>query len=255
MDAVTKPPFPYSLGKPAGFRANLGVIVLSTDLTVESDMRRILPGDGVALYTSRIRNAAEVTASTLAAMEELLEGSAALMPRDIAFDSVGYCCTSGTAVIGQQTIADRVRSGCRADSVTEPISALIAACGHLGIRRLAFLSPYVEEVSSRLRAVLAEAGVESPCFGSFNEGNDEKVALIDADSIRKAALSLWQEGGCDALFISCTNLQTLDVIPELEKECGSPILSSNLVLAWHMLRQAGLEPGSAAPNCRLLRQP
>ena len=41
-----------------------------------------------------------------------------------------------------------------------------------------------------------------------------------------------------------TNLQTLDVITEIEARCGCPVWSSNLVLGWHMMQQAHLVPQS-----------
>ncbi|MDO7707412.1 MAG: Asp/Glu racemase, partial [Loktanella sp.] len=53
-----------------------------------------------------------------------------------------------------------------------------------------------------------------------------------------AALTLAQKGGIDALFLSCTNLRTLDVIAKLETETGLPVLSSNQVLAWDLARRA-----------------
>ena len=52
----------------------------------------------------------------------------------------------------------------------------------------------------------------------------------------------------DALFISCTNLRTLDVIEEIEQKTGMPVLSSNLVLAWHLLDLVGLKPSADAPG-------
>ena len=44
----------------------------------------------------------------------------------------------------------------------------------------------------------------------------------------------------DAVFLSCTNLRTLDIIEEIETPLGKPALSSNQVLAWDMARRAGL---------------
>jgi len=50
----------------------------------------------------------------------------------------------------------------------------------------------------------------------------------------------------DALFISCTNLRALDLIPTLEKETGVPVMTSNQVLAWDMLRLAEIDRGETA---------
>ena len=43
----------------------------------------------------------------------------------------------------------------------------------------------------------------------------------------------------DALFISCTNLPTYDVIPQLEAELRMPVLSANQVTMWAALRHLG----------------
>ena len=58
--------FPYEAEKkPLGYRATLGMIVLQSDLTLEQDMRRIIPCEGVALYVSRIANAPHITQTSL----------------------------------------------------------------------------------------------------------------------------------------------------------------------------------------------
>lgn len=245
--------FSYTLGPGVGRRANLGLLVLQTDETLEYDLRRLLPDEGVGLYTSRVANATHVTSETLAEMENTLPAAAALLPRAINFDVVGYGCTSGSAVIGDARIADLVKSNCAASVVTTPITALLAACRKLNLSRLAFLSPYVEEVSAKLRKVLADAGISSPHFGDFEEMNDSRVARIDAQSVTAAAVELYRRGDADAVFISCTNLQTLDIISTIEEECDCFVLSSNLVLIWHMLEQAGLT--AKTPLARLLRAP
>ncbi len=42
-------PFPYTLGQPVGARANMGLITLQADETIEYDMRRLMPEQGVGL--------------------------------------------------------------------------------------------------------------------------------------------------------------------------------------------------------------
>ena len=236
--------FPYESGRPVGYNAQLGLIVLQSDETLEYELRKILPEDGVALYTARIPSAQQVSSDSLATMAASLKNTAALLPPELQYKVVGYGCTSGTAVIGAEAVADQVKAGCHTADVTEPLTALISACHEKGVRRLAILSPYVEDVSATLRQRLRNAGIETPQFGSFNESNETAVAHISADSVATGATALFQRGGCEAIFISCTNLQTLDVITEIEKQCNCPVWSSNLVLGWHMLKTAGLKARS-----------
>lgn len=229
-------PFTYTRAKDT--RRKLGLIALQADETIEDDMSRLLPTD-VSFLVSRVPSGEEVTPETLKAMASHLTAAATLFPRGLKFDTVGYGCTSGASQIGSARIAELVRSGTQADQVTEPVSALVAACRALDLKRLAVLSPYVASVSDHLRTVLAKEGIETPVFGSFAEPNEALVVSIDRTSIISAATALVQERAVDGLFLSCTNLRTLDVIAPLEQSLGLPVFSSNLVLAWHMMGGTG----------------
>jgi len=232
--------YPYALADRIGTRATLGLIVLQPDETIEHDFRRLLPVDDVTLYVSRIPSGTEVSGDTLALMRDDLPEAARLFPPALDFDVVGYGCTSGTSVIGADVVADLVRGACRVGVVTEPVTSLVAACAALGASRIGFLSPYVAEVSASLRDTLQLAGIAAPVFGSFDEAVETRVARIAPRSIVDAAVQLAQQGGIDALFLSCTNLRTLDVIADIEAQTGLPVLSSNLVLAWDMARKSGI---------------
>ncbi|WP_071674469.1 maleate cis-trans isomerase family protein [Nioella nitratireducens] len=234
--------FDYEMIDQLGTRATVGLVVLQSDETIEHDMRRIFPLDGVACYVSRVPSGAEVTSETLARMEGQLTGSARLFPLPVKFDVVGYGCTSGTSVIGADTVAGMVKKGCETKAVTDPLTALIAACEALKITRLAVLSPYVEAVNQSLLAALARHGLIVPAFGSFQEEREEYAARIAPQSIISAAETLVNQGDVEGIFLSCTNLRTLDVIDEIEARTGVPVLSSNQVMGWHMARQAGVTP-------------
>ncbi len=232
--------FGYQTTGSIGARATLGLIVLQADETIEQDFRRLIPEPDIALYVSRVPSGLEVTGDTLAAMAETLPNAARLFPASVTFDVVGYGCTSGTSVIGTDRVAELIKGGCRTAHVTEPVSALVAACRARRIARLAFLSPYIESVSRTLRETLQAHGIETPVFGSFGEAREEMVARIAPTSILEAATALAAGGGVDGIFLSCTNLRTLYVIDQIETATGLPVLSSNLVLAEHMRKLAGL---------------
>jgi len=232
-------PYPYELSAETG--PNLGLIVLQTDERIEQDFRRLIPGD-VGLFVSRVPSGQDVSPETLAGMEAHIPTAAGLLPGALQFDAIGYGCTSGTAQIGADKIATLVGQGAQTRAVSEPLSALVAACAALGINRLAFLSPYVDTVSDRLRDALRGQSVQTPVFGTFAESEEAKVVRISPESIYQAALDLAGKGDVDAIFLSCTNLNTLDIIAPLAAKTGLPVLSSNQVLAWHLCRLAGTEP-------------
>ena len=228
--------FDYDLTSPKG--PALAALVLQSDERIELDLRRMIPS-GVRLFIARVPSAPEVTPKTLRAMASHISAAAGRLPANLSYEAIGYGCTSASAAIGVDRVHDLVRGGAQAQAVTEPLSALIAACAHLGLTRLAFLSPYTAAVSDRLRDALRTKAIETPAFGSFNEEREEKVARIAPESIADAARELTAKGGVDGVFLSCTNLDTLDIIAPLRAELGLPILSSNLVLGWHMCHLAG----------------
>ena len=230
----------YSYSSSTDTARALGLITLQSDETIEGDFRRMIPPE-VPLYVSRVPSADEVSPETLQTMADHLSASAGLLPRAAKFGAVGYGCTSGTAQIGAARIAGLLQAGVQTPEVSDPLTALIAACRAMDVTRLAFLSPYVVEVSQRLRDCLAQAGIETPVFGSFDEAEEAAVVRIDGPSIIAAALDLAGKGGVDAVFLSCTNLRTLDVIAQIEAQAGIPCLSSNQVLAWHLSQLAGVE--------------
>ncbi len=238
-------PFPYD--SITADEARIGLIVLSADESLERDLRDLVPLSA-NLLTSRVPSGDEVTEETLGAMAEALPAAARLLPQAQRFDVVGYGCTSGAAVIGRAQVARLIAGAVPTGAVTDPVSALVAASSALGIRRLAILSPYIAAVSDRLRVALLSEGIETPLFGTFNEAAEEKVVRIAPHSIRAAGEDLMRSGGADALFLSCTNLRTLGVIAPLEEALGLPVLSSNQVLAWHMLRLAGIDTQGAGPG-------
>jgi maleate isomerase len=225
---------PYSLVD--NHRKCIGLAVLQTDETLEGDMRRLIPDD-IDVYVSRVPSGTTVSSDTLAGMAGVLTHAVGLFPPGLSIDAIGYGCTSGTAEIGPAKIAELVHAGVQTTSVTEPVSALIAACQAQDIARIGLISPYVAEVSAKLRDVLATHGITVTSFASFDEPLERNVVRIDPASIHAAAVGL--QGDFDAVFLSCTNLRTLDVLGPISKEIGKPVLSSNQVLADHLLNLIG----------------
>lgn len=215
----------------------VGVIVLQADETLENDLRRLLPQE-LSYLVSRVPSSPAVTTESLRAMEEELTRSASLFPRGATLGAVAYACTSGAAEIGADRVAKLVQAGVATPRVTEPVSALIAACQHLGVTRLGLVTPYVAAVSAQLRRVLERAGLTTRPVTSFDEPLEENVARIAEASVMEASIEVGRSSECEAVFLSCTNLRTLGVIAKVEREIGKPVLSSNQVLAWHLCRLA-----------------
>lgn len=236
-----------------GARARLGLIVLQTDQTIEHEFAKLIgPLDDVALYAARIPNAMEVSPDTLRQMAIDLPHTAALLPAQFGFDVVGYACTSGATMIGEDRVDRLIGDVHPAAKTTNPISACKAALTALGLRRIALVTPYPVDVTVEMQANLEAAGFKTTAVASFGQSDDFTVARICADSILHAVTQVGAGDDCDGVFVSCTSLRALEIIPNAEAAIGKPVIASNQALAWHMMRLAGLT--DIVPNAGRLFQ-
>ena len=240
-----------------GWRAQLGVLVPSTNTTVEPEFARALP-DGVAAFAARVP-VAEVTrpedkVASLLAMHGRI-GEAAAQVGSLLPDVVGYACTSGSFLAGlgsDRDICQRMYEATGVPSLTTS-TAVAAALRTLQARRIALVTPYIPAVADGAEAYLAELDIEVVARADLNLlSNLDKGRLPATESYRLARTV--DVGDADALMISCTNWRTFDIIPRLEADLGLPVISSNSATLWAMLRLAGL-PDRGPLDCELYRRP
>src|SRR5690348_13260445 len=113
---------------------SVGLIALATDQVCEHDVGRILALAAVPLYVSRVAFPAEVAIDTLAGMQAGLKEAAALLLPGARLNVVAYGCTSGTIVIGEDSVFARLRDARPGIECTTPPTAAIAAFAVLGMR-------------------------------------------------------------------------------------------------------------------------
>lgn len=224
-----------------GARARLGLLVLESDQTMEAEVRLLTQMAGVAVYHARLANDAEVTPDTLAQMEAELPVAAGLLPNYLGLSAVGYGCTSGSTIIGEDRVAEIITAHHPNAAATNPLTASKAALQAMGVTRVALLTPYSPDVTQAMQVAFDAAGLEVVVVGSFYEPSDIVVGRIDPQSILDAALAVGGADDCDGVFISCTSLRAAGIIQEAEAVLGKPVTASNHALAWHLLRLAGVD--------------
>lgn len=239
---------PFTLDKGIASKAALGLIVLETDETIEAEFASIFDAPGVGLFHARIPVAQEITPDTLQEMEAALPTAVSLLPSAFPIDVVGYACTSGATVIGADNISKIVTKLHPAAKTTDPITAVMAALRKVGARRIGLVTPYLAEVSAAMIALLQREGFQVVNFGSFEQQEDATVARISPESIYEAICETGSADDVDAVFVSCTNLRTFDVIERAESRIGKPVISSNQALAWHMLELSALKEPPSGPG-------
>ena len=216
----------------------IGLVALATDHVCELDLRRIIPQDRLPLYVGRIGFAPEITVETLGAMRDGITAAASLILAGGRLDVLAYGCTSGTMVIREDEVFARLRAARPGIACTSPPTAALAALQALGLRRIAVLTPYTEDVNRRVIDYFTGRGLDIAAFGAFDKVSDAEIAAIAPASIVAAARAL-DTPDIEGIFLSCTGLRGAAVVEAIEEQLGKPVITSNQAMAWHAMRLAG----------------
>ena len=242
----------YVLDDGVAGRVRIGLVALAGNQISEYEFRRMLRIDGVAFYTSRVKDSIHITPDTLRETQNYIAEAAALVLPGLPLDVIAFTCTSAAMVNGEDAIFAKIREVRPGIPCTTPITGALAAMAHLKLKRIALLTPYIQEINEMMRAYIEARGVAVPAMGSFNNGNDNEVARISQESVRAAVKELVDGTAVDGVFVSCGSLRIVDIAEALEAAIERPVFSSNTALAWHALRLAGYKQPIAGFG-RLLR--
>lgn len=214
-------------------------VVAPFDFALDRELWRWAPDD-VSLYLTRLPF---FTTPVTVEMAVAIGDRRALRraTRDVLTPKPGvvtFACTSGSFVGGAsgEFVLRRTMHEAGAPTVSTTSGALVEALQLLGIRRLAVATPYIDAVTDRLASFLAEHEVETVARQGLGLlGNIWRVTYAEVVEIVRAV----DRPDAEALFISCTNLPTYDVIEPLERALGKPVITANQVTMWAALRAIG----------------
>ncbi|WP_188850504.1 ectoine utilization protein EutA [Aureimonas glaciei] len=243
---------------PIGFDARaiekrVGLILLATDHTTESDFHRLVVSDRVGTFATRVEYANPTTPENLRAMQPRLTEAAALILPGEDLDVVCFGCTSASVVIGDAAVAAAIQAAKPGVPVVTPAAAGVLGLKAFGARCISVLTPYTPETSAPMAGYFEAAGFQIDRFICLGLDDDREMARISRAALIEAAVAAMHEGS-EALFISCTALRSASVAAELEARIGRPVVTSNQSSAWACLHHCGIAP-SLAGTGRLMALP
>ena len=224
------------------FKKNLnpkiGLLVLSTDQTIEGDFNKIFKNLPLDIFINRIHNQNPLTKENLLRMQSDLESATNKILPDEKINTIAYGCTSGTIAIGEEKVKEKIllaKPGCY---VTTPITSAIKAFKKMNIENIALFTPYPEQINKTILEYFTQKNIKVSSFTSLNLNLDSEFANVDPNYILEISSKLISKEA-DALFISCTALPVLNILKELENKIQKPVLSSNQTLIWDAIRSTG----------------
>ena len=215
-------------------KPRIGLVVPATDQVSEAAFAEMLAGHPVSIVVSRVAFENPVVMATLSRMVDDLSRATALLLPGGRIDVVAFSCTSATVAAGVDRVASAIGNAKPGVPFTTPITAAVSAFRRLGTRRIAVLTPYVDEVNQAIHAFLTAQGLDVVEFGSFHLRTEPEIASVPPEAIVAAGRAI-AVPGADAVFVSCTGFQGHAAIAALEAATGKPVVTSNQAQVWDAL--------------------
>jgi len=236
-----------------GHRAKIGVVVPSTNTSVEYDCQRIIPR-GVTWHTTRF----------YIESPDLSDDKAFLRFLDLLRETIGdsirslMTCKPDHVMMGMSAetfwggiegndgFVDRIQEMVGSDTgLTTGANAVLSALDALGVPQgkglnLGILTPYQPVGDKNVRLFFEDAGYTiKNLVGLRCENAHDAIALVPEHEVMDVVRKV-DGDDVDAIVQVGTNLSTSGIFPTIEKWLGKPVLPINVATCWHALRSCGV---------------
>ena len=226
-----------------GWRARLGILVPSGIIAIEPEFALVIP-EGVSCHYHRFKflgggENEEILKDLKKAAEYIAEASELITdvrPSVVAMTGTGVSFIGGYRY--DRMLIEKMREINGNLPTTTTSTSVIDAFHRLGIRKVSIAMPYIEEVSKAAVKFVEDNGIQVLNAKWLNKSGFD-IPMISKKTIFHLAREVAKLES-EALFISCTNLHTFELIEELEHDLKKPVITSNQATIWNMLRLAGI---------------
>jgi maleate isomerase len=228
-----------------GWRGRIGLIVPSSNTTCEMEFHRMAP-EGVSVHTARVFNP-EVTKPE-EKEEAMAEMSSQLVKavREVASVKPGvilYACTTASFIKGpgyDRELGEKIRAeaGVPGYSTTTAVAEALKA---FGLKKIILATPYAQTVGDLEVAFLEKEipGLKIVAQKHLGYVPNLPKGRLAPESAFQTAKEL-DRAEADGIFISCTNWRTIEIIENLERDCGKPVVTSVQASFWMALKSLGV---------------
>jgi maleate isomerase len=205
----------------------LGLLLPSSGTVQEVDFYRRVPAD-VTVHAARMR----LVGTTEPDEIRMLHEHALPAARDLATirpDVVVFSCTSAGALRGREydeALCARIAEATGAPTVST-LAAVREELQRIGARSVAVLTPYVDELTDRVRASLESAGIAVPRARGLGLVDSLAIARVTPEEIHARAVEAFRGVPVDAVFVACCTFRAFDARPAIERSLGRPVVTSN----------------------------
>ena len=218
-------------------RRRIGLLLPSSNTTQEPEFVRVMP-EGVTLHVARLPLQNVDAASTARLVEDIETESRKLA--DAAVDAIVLAATAPSLRNGigyDQELITRIEtaSGKRATTAS---TALVEALKLLNVQRLALAAPWTEATNATAAAFITASGFTVTAQVAMGLVSNLDIGLLDEQTAYETGLAA-DRPTAQAVMLACGNWPTLGIVDRLEAAIAKPVLTTNQVSLWAVLRLAG----------------
>ena len=241
---LTKPQEPW-----VGSRARIGVIIPSTNISVEYDCQQIVPA-GVSWHFGRFFvEQPDLSSDNMfltfidAIRETIPHAMRDIMTCEPSHIMMGMSAeTFWGGLEGNAEFTDRLREYIGPDmGLTTGANALDESLKAFGAKRVAALTPYQPVGDEQVHRFLEETGYEVAKVVGLKCDTATSIAHTPPSEVIDTVLKELDDDSVDAIVQAGTNLSALHLFPTLEKQLGKPVIPINVATIWHTFRSIGIE--------------
>ncbi|GIL38665.1 maleate cis-trans isomerase family protein [Roseiterribacter gracilis] len=206
----------------------IGILTPSGNPTVEPEMVRMF-GDEAVMVTARLCSDAPTMLDRLLDYSNHVDEAIATFG-GLPLDAIGFAVTGTSYLLGAEA-----ESNLRV--LTAPI-ATRQAFEALGVSRIALVNPYPAALVPPALAYWNAVGIEIAEIVDVQRTEGARHPIFDlTDAAVAAALQRASDGPGEAVLLTGSGIPSMRAMAMVES--SKPVLSSNLCLAWALLRQVG----------------
>ena len=217
---------------------HFGVLIPSTNTTVEIEYTRLLPPSLQAHY-ARLGKSQNVAFEP--SLDEDLKYQSQLLG-NAKVEAIALTQSSASMADDEyDTKAKRYMSEAAGVPALTSAEAIGQAIGALGAKRAALISPYTETVMARTKRYYeTRYDVTVVAAEGFAASDSYAIGALSADNATDAfkRIDLTQ---VDVLVVLGGNFPTMQFISAWEEEFDKPVLTTNQVVIWGVMMAMGIE--------------
>jgi maleate isomerase len=220
----------------------IGVLLPPTNAACEAEFPHYLPRNCAVHFNRLSRPGTQLSHESLLGMVGSVERAARDLA-DIRPAVILYACTTATFLAGHASHAEMSELIFAATGIPgiTTATAVIEALRAIRARRVFMVTPYPAHINEQEVEFLAYHGITVSAWDSFLHTDSlQNIRKTSAETAELVLRNRSRLAGVDAMFISCTNLRSMDQLVRLEAQLGMPVVSSNSATWWLGLKRIGV---------------